>query len=75
MKMKTIKYIAIIAASIIVPIVVLYLMVAFILWDMRWASVCETYIRAMFVIFTVAALIISVSMGWFVVGDMKDKIK
>ena len=75
MKMKTIKYAAIITASLIVPIVVLYLMVAFILWDMRWVSVCETYIRVMFVIFTVAVLIISVSMGCYAIRDMKDKIK
>ena len=73
--MKTIKYTAIIAASLIVPIAVLYLMVAFILWNMRWVSVCETYIRVMFVIFTVAALIISVSMEYFAIRGMKDKIE
>ena len=70
--MKTIKYTAIIAASVIVPIAVLYLMFAFILWDMRWASVCEMDIRLIFVLLTFAALIASVPIGCFVVNDMEN---
>ena len=70
--MKTVKYTAIIAASVVIPIAVLYLMFAFILWDMRWASVCETDIRLIFVLLTFAALVGTVPMGCFVIGDIKD---
>lgn len=68
--MKTIKYTAIIAASVVIPIAVLYLMFAFILWDIQWEAVCKTDIRLIFALLTFAALIASVPIGCFVVNDM-----
>lgn len=58
--MKTTKYTAIIAASVIVPIVFLYLSFAFILWSTQWPSECTSVERILFVFLLVLLLVASI---------------
>lgn len=69
--MKAIKYIAIIAASVIVPIVFLYLSFAFVLWNMQWPSECTPVERVMFVLLLVASLLASIPTAAMIIEKMK----
>ena len=58
--MKTIKYTAIIAAAVVVPIVFLYMVFAFVLWSMQWPSECTSVERILFVFLLVLLLVASI---------------
>ena len=73
--MKTAKYAAIVAASVIIPIVVLYLMFAFILWNMQWAFECTMLVRFLFVILMIMAIITSITSGCCIINELENKIK
>lgn len=57
MKKKTIKNTAIIAASVIVPTIFLYLVFAFVLWSIQWPSECTPVERILFVFLLVLLLV------------------
>ena len=67
--MKTVKYTAIITASVIVPIVFLYLSFAFVLWSMQWPSECTS--MEMFVLLLVALLLASIPTAAMTIEEME----
>lgn len=69
--MKTIKYTTIIAASVIVPTVFLYLVFAFVLWSMQWPSECTSVERILFVFLLVLLLIASIPTVAMTIEEMK----
>ena len=69
--MKTVKYTAIITASVIVPIVFLYLSFAFVLWSMQWPSECTSMERVMFVLLLVALLLASIPTAAMTIEEME----
>ena len=71
MERKTIKYTAIIAASVIVPIVFLYLSFAFVLWSMQWPSECTSVERVLFVLLLVALLLASIPTAAMIIEKME----
>lgn len=71
MKMKTVKYTAIITASVIVPIVFLYLSFAFVLWSMKWPSECTSVDRVLFVLLLVALLLVCIPSAAMTIEKME----
>ena len=69
--MKTVKYTAIITASVIVPIVFLYLSFAFVLWSMQWPSECTSMERVMFILLLVALLLASIPTAAMTIEEME----
>ena len=69
--MKTIKNITIIAASVMVPTVFLYLAFAFVLWNMQWPSECTSVERVLFVFLLVALLLASIPTAAMTIEKME----
>ena len=69
--MKAIKYTAIVAASVIVPIVLLYLSFAFVLWSMQWPSECTSVERVLFVLLLAALLLASIPTAAMIIEKME----
>ena len=69
--MKTIKYTAIIAATVIVPTVFLYLVFAFVLWSMQWPSECTSVERILFVFLLVLLLVASIPTAAMTIEEME----
>ena len=69
--MKTAKYAAIVAASVIVLIVFLYLSFAFVLWSMQWPSECTSAERVLFVFLLVALLLASIPTAAMAIEKME----
>ena len=71
MKMKTIKYAAIIAVAVVVPTVFLYLVFAFVLWSMQWPSECTSVERILFVFLLVLLLAASIPTAAMIVEKVE----
>ena len=69
--MKTVKYTAIITASVIVPIVFLYLSFAFVLWSIQWASECTSVERILFVFLLALLLVASIPTVAMTIEEME----
>ena len=69
--MKTIKYTAIIAATVIVPTVFLYLVFAFVLWSIQWPSECTSVERILFVFLLAFLLVASIPTVAMTIEEME----
>lgn len=69
--MKTIKYTAIIAATVIVPTVFLYLAFAFVLWSIQWPSECTPVERVLFVFLLALLLVASIPTVAMTIEEME----
>ena len=69
--MKTIKYTAIIDATVIVPTVFLYLSFAFVLWSIQWPSECTSVERILFVFLLVLLLVASIPTVAMTIEEME----
>ena len=69
--MKTIKYTAIIAATVIIPTVFLYLVFAFVLWSIQWPSECTSVERILFVFLLAFLLVASIPTVAMTIEEME----
>ena len=69
--MKTIKNITIIAATVIVPTIFLYLVFAFVLWSIQWPSECTSVERILFVFLLALLLVASIPTVAMTIEEME----
>lgn len=69
--MKTIKYVAIITTTVIVPAVFLYLAFAFVLWSIQWPSECTSVERILFVFLLALLLVASIPTVAMTIEEME----
>lgn len=67
------KDILIILAAIVVPIVALYLVFAFVAWDVLWPSDCGWFYRVVYVFILALALPGTIGVAGAIIDSMKKR--